>query len=518
MNKGVIFVGLFLVSFVLINFAGVVSAENTCVDSDGGKDYSVQGSSTLYSSEFSDNCVIKKNGEYVTDSNCISIAEYCIVAQKEDYGSLIEHYCDSNGNRQSVVYKCPVSCVSGACSTEKWICTDTDKGQYPNEAGSVYGYENIWPVPVNQQPITKNDECVSTDKVREWNCEDDGRRIGYFDYYCPEGCSNGKCIGAIGTPTMPSELTQCTDSDGICRPNNCLDGERKTTGKCDFNSDLCCIKSESEPEPEEIPEDTNRYIIQSNFDSITFQGMEEGATADTIDAISTWFSNFVDGAFARYYVGDSIENKDLRVSVAEFEGKISFAEFEEKWVKPLKDNSPDTVLDYDGAIEGEDNALMLSTETTSTSRDGSKGKTEVGISWISENKFILINVGDRDSVWTESESGGISTSSDFLHLVSAYQHKFPSTLIPPRGQVLDEKRNDICNFGCKIENDCVEVGYRTSEKYCGLGNELLLQLSDNAQCNNNFECGSNVCVSGQCVETSLIQKILEWFRKLFAGE
>jgi hypothetical protein len=71
---------------------------------------------------------------------------------------------------------------------------------------------------------------------------------------------------------------------------------------------------------------------------------------------------------------------------------------------------------------------------------------------------------------------------------------------------------------CKTNDVCYPLGFRKSGEYCSENNRFLLQLGTNAQCNNNFECGSNVCVSGQCIETSFIQKILEWFRKLFGGE
>ena len=81
----------------------------------------------------------------------------------------------------------------------------------------------------------------------------------------------------------------------------------------------------------------------------------------------------------------------------------------------------------------------------------------------------------------------------------------------------DKTINLICN-GCSLENTCVSVGYRKSNEYCSLDNNFASQLGDAEQCNNNFECESNVCVSGQCVESGLIQKILNWFRNLFGGE
>jgi len=86
-------------------------------------------------------------------------------------------------------------------------------------------------------------------------------------------------------------------------------------------------------------------------------------------------------------------------------------------------------------------------------------------------------------------------------------------------EIENETESTICAKNeCILDNKCYSIGYRTSGRYCSPANEFVLQLESDISCNNNFECGSNVCVSGQCIETSFIQKILEWFRKLFAGE
>lgn len=76
----------------------------------------------------------------------------------------------------------------------------------------------------------------------------------------------------------------------------------------------------------------------------------------------------------------------------------------------------------------------------------------------------------------------------------------------------------ICKNSCAFEDSCLPIGVRAEGKYCSLNGKFLSQLEGNAQCDNSFECGSNVCVSGQCVEQRLIQKILDFFRRLFGGE
>lgn len=77
--------------------------------------------------------------------------------------------------------------------------------------------------------------------------------------------------------------------------------------------------------------------------------------------------------------------------------------------------------------------------------------------------------------------------------------------------------------GCKIsEKKGVPTGFRLinegSSQYCDLDDQLHPQKELNESCQNNFECQSNQCSSGKCLDLSakleetqgLLQKILAW--------
>jgi len=52
--------------------------------------------------------------------------------------------------------------------------------------------------------------------------------------------------------------------------------------------------------------------------------------------------------------------------------------------------------------------------------------------------------------------------------------------------------------------------------YCSMiSNDMKSQLTADEVCENNFECSTNVCVDGKCVSSNFIQKVIEWFSKLF---
>jgi hypothetical protein len=74
--------------------------------------------------------------------------------------------------------------------------------------------------------------------------------------------------------------------------------------------------------------------------------------------------------------------------------------------------------------------------------------------------------------------------------------------------------NAVCD-GCSLDNKCYPYGYRKDNNFCKDNRTFIAQLNSNEKCDNNFECSSNVCVSGKCVDQGLLQKIMNWFKKLF---
>ncbi|MCK9595595.1 dickkopf-related protein [Candidatus Pacearchaeota archaeon] len=99
------------------------------------------------------------------------------------------------------------------------------------------------------------------------------------------------------------------------------------------------------------------------------------------------------------------------------------------------------------------------------------------------------------------------------------------TTTSPESQIISEEEqptisestssvNRACEFGCLSGDKCLPYGYRIGTKYCDITNNLLKQKSVSL-CNNNFECISNSCIDGQCVEPGVWTRLINWFRNLF---
>ena len=69
--------------------------------------------------------------------------------------------------------------------------------------------------------------------------------------------------------------------------------------------------------------------------------------------------------------------------------------------------------------------------------------------------------------------------------------------------------------GCTLEDKCVNICYIHSSQYCALTGEMLFQKEEGNSCENSCECLSGACVNNKCISGNLIQKILDWFSRLF---
>jgi eight-cysteine-cluster-containing protein len=141
----------------------------TCTDSDGGKNYNVQGAAASGGQNYTDHC----NSD----------------------GTLTEKYCSESGQISAEVYQCPYGCLEGACTTQQTqSCTDSDGGQ---------NYYQIGTATAAGQSLT--DHCNEDGTLTEKYCS--GNEIAAEVYQCPYGCSDGVCLKQQTAPT-------CTDTDG----------------------------------------------------------------------------------------------------------------------------------------------------------------------------------------------------------------------------------------------------------------------------------------------------------------
>ena len=97
----------------------------------------------------------------------------------------------------------------------------------------------------------------------------------------------------------------------------------------------------------------------------------------------------------------------------------------------------------------------------------------------------------------------------------------PQVEVPPKAE---------CVNGCKANGNCLPYGTRLvkdeKQVYCSIDRTLQEQQGLDADCQNNYECSSNQCNNGLCVNlqqlsekldetNSLLARILAWIEKIF---
>jgi len=189
-----------------------------CTDSDGGKDYYVNGTIRTSSGTTSyDECVKRDATGHFVDCS----GEGCL---------LFEKYCIENGGFWTETYQCPNICKQGAClretptptpiQTTGELCSDSDggnnyyeKGRLVDKNGTEYKDHCVKDQTANADPnFLAEYSCqypASMEKV-EGVAEYVPEEIYLITYNCSFGCQDGVCLSQPVSPPPGS----CSDSDG----------------------------------------------------------------------------------------------------------------------------------------------------------------------------------------------------------------------------------------------------------------------------------------------------------------
>jgi hypothetical protein len=74
----------------------------------------------------------------------------------------------------------------------------------------------------------------------------------------------------------------------------------------------------------------------------------------------------------------------------------------------------------------------------------------------------------------------------------------------------------VCH-GCVYGSKCVDAGFRTLGGFCNASGSFASQKGNTEACGSGFECVSNLCEGGRCVDEGLFNRILNWLADLFRG-
>ncbi len=480
-------------------------------DTDGGLNYYVRGSLNV-------KCGEAVNG--VTPS-CGMWVDSC-----KDEKTLLEYNSCVNG-LNPIEYLCPNGCKDGAC-----IKIDNEQCKQDSDCPQV-----CTACPVNSVGVS----CGGCTNYK---------------------CSNGKCI--IQKTCQPTKcddgtMTECKESNGLCSCSTCPPIIIKPicgNGVCESGEGEVCVVSATAISCEKgkeckIPK-PNCFVVCPQDCKIT-----EGI-----------YANLSEKFKLQVYQSAKIMENNNNVLKITFKDLIAYKCKEAELDSSASKTIEAKVASVTGNIISETTATSVSditnSQSNSTVTSSSSGVSASGISILkcvgsgpkalldvdiivdgkkAKNNIINLEVGEKKQVkdYTIYFSGYDYASKTGTFLVTRETFSCPNgckcdnngkiiicsnktcnegETLCPDGTCKDKcyiVNPDDCKYGCMYEGKCFPMGVRTSGLYCSDNLVMSSQKVSDEKCENDFECSSNVCVSGKCISEGLMEKIINWFSKLFGG-
>ncbi|OYT35124.1 MAG: hypothetical protein B6U87_00915 [Candidatus Aenigmarchaeota archaeon ex4484_52] len=467
--------------------------------------------------------------------------DYCL-----DKNTLIQYYCINNTDSSFKSYNCINGCSDGVCERKdktpfcgdgicegdenytncpkdckKINCKDSDKGKDYYKKGilthTITGYgASIFP---NTSIKIEMDICFDNKTLKEYYCS--GNNYFFEKYKCPKYCYNGACVDEI---PKSSENNNCTDSDGgknyyVKGTLTAKNGEQITDycsndyyvkeyfcptnydgiDSVDYNcpngcKDGACINLSGDGETTEDDPSKNSYLEEKKINNFR---VEEGYYVFDIFFIFEDF--YIDGVkvddVQKYYLGGAVHTL---YKIPCKEGK----KLEAFFVNNYSGHQTRTTYDISqyNCDENAQDGFEQTEEDCPEFYICPDGITKV--EWCKKTTF-------PDEY---NEEGSITTSASACQCKINPQEACPSKM--PKKPAKHSELDLTCKNSCQYKNKCIPFGTRVEETqtYCSIEEELESQKQIDAKCQNNYECISNACISGKCMD---VEAQLSFLKKLW---
>jgi len=506
-----------LTLMLTIAFAFSVNATE-CVDSDGGIDVYTHG-------------VVEGNWYYNGWDD--SHKDTC-----KGLEAVSETYCNEQGQGTSIDIECDENyeCYEGVCvEREETIyvgCEDTDGGKDYYTKSHVSGIMGV-----NGAYYEKDEFCVeSTGQVGELYCNDGYLRVLYV--YPPEGyvCYDGAFIGEGEVPieevveVVVEEIEEdqaCSDSDGgiDLYEKGTTTGNYGTVGFME-NEDYCITYGSNEGKVVEYSctgswQQYHVYDCPSGYTCSDGHCVDEDHKIYAIEEtnVITTTSSSYSSTMVDYRLDDiqefyqEIEEiyEDILDAWEEFEPLVSENDEEEieEELEKLEEHIEELGEELEEAEE--DIEEYLDDDEDDKAEDLAEYYLDVVI-----DEYTYVDGMYDEFIDAMEAAADSNTASNVITAVET-----PVTVTT----TIEE-----CD-GCTTDNTCLTIGLRLIDDtgvpvYCGLSGDLLEQKEENLACQNDFECKSNSCLSGNCEDLanqlketkSMMEKISNWFSRLFGED
>ena len=528
-----------------------VVSEKSCTDHDINSTNQYYSASEVTASfegyEYGPGCTDAIASGVGSNSNGAGALDTCY----SDGNTLLERICNVDKSIGSIEFKCPGGCKDGKCVEEEKVCIDSDGGIDYFIKGSISDRISGWGM--------FEDYCLNSSNLIERHCLGSDTNFT-ISYDCPKSCQNGACL--------KEEIPSNNQDDCLKNPDTYWDQE---TNKCygGYNAEIIKGLCKDPDNGKNYDEQAHTYgfrristAIDQNKDSrIRTSGKDSclpnGRLIEYYCDSGGYITSIEHDCQNGCEVGVCIPNKET--ITLKSPGQIVSAIN----TKIRENNLPYTKISADSILRsrgdwrsGKD---IPETETLD------KVCEILGYSFVKSHSCNTppydcnFHTPDNNFLWRFNgndfvkESASPKYGKSRLNSITC-EGKLPidktseciacfdCTIEPivcpssgiQNGICIDTCCNEPvtkveikCNpgdcSGCFINDRCLPLGYRTelngNNVYCHINDELEQQKTIDSQgnwakCQNNFECESNVCSSGECIEIAETIRKAKGFKSL----
>ncbi len=389
-------------------------------------------------------------------------------------------------------------------------CYDSDGGKNYYKTGSQsicdsYGGCN-YPVPC--------DYCLDDKTLNECYCE--GPEIRSEKYVCPEGCEDGACISKE-CPTIMGwriENNYCV-SDSGCDYDDSKYNYYNAEEECRKQLKETPVSSVCE-EIDEVNERDDCYvrIAERTRDSSLCEKITEDSRKQKcyilaqreppepeIRPVPTICAVEIKLTFNKdvYYVGDDFK---VIIEILDSNGNpIPYHHF------------------YSQTYTYEPEGMWHSASLDKTDERGYfvfKGTIEEGQNSIGKTKHKIYIEAHDNCPYVETTALVEVKRKETETIQCAMGECVPIEEVEKEPIDIPTEKVFYSCTGCEVEDKCYPIGYRKEGEYCCIDNKFILQIE--GECDNNFECKSNLCISGECMTEGFLEKVMEFLKKMIGIE
>lgn len=376
----------------------------------------------------------------------------CMKIPMTDLYELQEAYCEPNDSDIWIEsYLCPVGCKDGVCLLSKEDETIEDSQICIDSDGNDYYTKGAVSDGSGSDSI---DFCITDNRLREFTCPDPNEVVLYD---CLYGCENGACLPINKEDRKIFDSYSCVDSDG--------GKDWYAKGVCsglDYPNGIA-DRCDDTPGSEDYADDFYCYRETRGLNNQTVHcvGHTYKCPNGCEDGVCLGEPDCADSDYGRNY--------DYRGSTSGYDSTGNLQEMDDKCID---------------LFELEEGYCNLGDKNIHAERYQCPYGCEDG-------RCMLEKFGELEAPITEEV------------------FETPRTL----------EKEIICQ-GCQLnEETCIPFGTRIAEEnvgyYCDLSKNVIAQNDNKINCQNNYECSSNICANNECISPSPIQKIIVWFSKFF---